>query len=380
MNARSLAVYTLEILAILVVAAVLAGQFFGTPVLLSFVETGSMEPTIETGDGFIAVPAQVAGPVEKGDVVTFQARELHGGGLTTHRVVDETDAGYITQGDNNPVTDQDGAEPHVTDGQIVAKALQVNGEPVVIPQFGTAVMGLQGGIESAQMWLARTFGIDAFLGMQGLSYLFFGISILAYAFGLFKGPDRIRKDPSRSRSRQNVYDGRRIVLAAVLFIAVVSTGTMLSMSSAEQIGIVSASYDSDRPDVIAAGETETQNLTFYNGGLIPVVTTVEPSSNGIETGPPDHARLDRGESVNVTVELTAPPETGAYLRSYTEYRYFMFLPPSVLLSLHALHPWLAMGAATAVICLLFALPVLVLVGTGTVRTRERTRDARSGWW
>ncbi len=156
--------------------------------------------------------------------------------------------------------------------------------------------------------------------------------------------------------------------------------TFRSRSIAENPPLASASFDSDRPTVIAAGETETQNLTFYNGGLIPVLTTVEPSSNGIETGPPDHARLDRGESVNVTMELTAPPETGAYLRSYTEYRYFVFLPPSVLLSLHAVHPWLAMGSVTAVICLLFAIPVLLLVGTGTVRTRERTRDARSGWW
>ena len=380
MNARTAAVYAVELAAILVVAAVLVGQFYGTPVFLSFVETGSMEPTIETGDGFIAVPAAVAGPVGEGDVVTFRAQELHGGGLTTHRVVGETEAGYVTRGDNNVVTDQDGAEPHVTDGQIVAKALQVDGEVVVIPRFGTAVIGLQAAVGALQLWLAQTFNTDVFLGVEGLSYLFFGLSVLVYAIGLFGEPERKRGDRSHSRSRPHVYDGRLIVLGAIVFVGCVSMAAMLSMSSAEQVDIVSADFDSDRPTVIPTGETETHELTFYNGGVIPVVTTVEPSSNGVETGPPDHARLDRGETVNVTVALTAPPETGAYVRSYTEYRYFMLLPPSTVLGLHAVHPWLAMGAVTAVLCLLVALPAVLFVGTGTVRTRTRARDARSGWW
>ena len=380
MNARSLATYAVELLAVLLVASVLVGQFYGTPVLLSFVETGSMEPTIDAGDGFVAIPTAVAGPVEEGDVVTFEAEDLHGGGLTTHRVVGETEGGYVTRGDNNVATDQDGSEPPVTDGQIVAKALQINGEVVVIPAFGTAVMGLQAGVEAFQLWLARLLGTDAVLGTQGLSYVFFGFTVLVYAAGLFGGPDRTRGDRSRSRSRPNVYDGRRLVLATVLFVGVVSTGSMLSMSTAQQIDIVSASFDSERPTVIPAGETTSQTLTLYNGGVIPVVTTLEPSSNGVETGPPDHARLDRGETVNATVELTAPPETGSYVRSYTEYRYFMFLPQSVIIELHAIHPWLAMGSVTAVMCTAFAVPVLLFIGTGTVRTRERSRDSPGGWW
>jgi signal peptidase len=382
MDARTLATYALELVAVLVVASVLVGQFYGTPVLLSFVETGSMEPTIDAGDGFVAIPAGVAGPVEEGDVVTFEAKELHGGGLTTHRVVGETEGGYITRGDGNPFTDQDGSEPPVTDGQITAKALQVGGEVVVIPAFGTAVMGLQAGVEALQLRLARLLGTDAVLGTQGISYLFFGFTALVYAAGLFGESNRTpgSRSRSRSRSRPNVYDGRRLVLAMILFVGVVSMGSMLSMSTAQQVDIVSASFDSERPTVIPAGETTAQNLTLYNGGLIPVVTTIEPSSNGVETGPPDHARLDRGETVNATVELTAPPETGAYVRSYTEYRYFLFLPESTILWLHAIHPWLAMASVTLVMCAVFAVPVVLLVGTGTVRTRERSRDSPGGWW
>jgi signal peptidase len=381
MNLRSAAVYAVELGLLLSVAAILVGQFYGTPVLLSFVETGSMAPTMEAGDGFVAIPTAVAGPVERGDVVTFEARNLHGGGLTTHRVVGETDQGYVTQGDANTVTDQDDTEPPVSDGQIKAKALRIDGEVVVIPHLGTAVMGLQDGLERAQQGLAATFGTSAFLGTQGLSYLLFGFGILVYAIGLFEERSgRPRDDRSRSRSRPHVYDGRTILLVSILFIATVSMGTMGAMSGTERIDIVSASFDSERPTVIPAGEQRQWNDTFYNGGVIPVVTTLEPTSGGIETGPPDHVRLSRGDSANVTVTVTAPPETGAYVRSYAEYRYFVVLPPSVILAVHAIHPWLAMGAVTAVISAAFVVPVLFLTGVGTIRTRERKRESPTGWW
>lgn len=92
-----------------------------------------MSPNLEPGDGFIAVPIQLAGPIEPGDVVAFDAKVLHGGGLTTHRVVDETAAGFITKGDANAVTDQDGSEPPVKRGQDVAVAYQFGGTVVSTP-------------------------------------------------------------------------------------------------------------------------------------------------------------------------------------------------------------------------------------------------------
>ncbi len=78
---------------LVVLGALIVGQLLGQPVLLGFVETGSMEPTIETGDGFVAVPSDLTGDPEPGDVVVFDAEELEGGGLTTHRIVEETEQG-----------------------------------------------------------------------------------------------------------------------------------------------------------------------------------------------------------------------------------------------------------------------------------------------
>ncbi|MFC6975369.1 signal peptidase I [Halomicroarcula sp. GCM10025709] len=112
---------------VLFLVSMVVGQLLGQPVLLGYVTTGSMQPTLDPGDGFVAIPAALAGPVDEGDVVTFRAEEIQGGGLTTHRVVDRTDRGYVTRGDNNPFTDQDGGEPPVTDAQIVAVVWQPGG-------------------------------------------------------------------------------------------------------------------------------------------------------------------------------------------------------------------------------------------------------------
>jgi len=41
----------------LVVVLLIVGQLLGQPILLGYVATGSMEPTMDAGDGFVSVPA-----------------------------------------------------------------------------------------------------------------------------------------------------------------------------------------------------------------------------------------------------------------------------------------------------------------------------------
>ncbi|SNR32076.1 signal peptidase I [Halorubrum vacuolatum] len=147
------------VIALIVVIALVIGQLTGQPVLLGYVTSESMSPTLEAGDGFIAVPAFAAGEIRSGDVVVFDAVELQGGGLTTHRVVEVTDEGYVTRGDNNPFRDQEGDEPLVTDDRIVATALQVNGQVVRIPGFGTGIETVTGAAESAQLTAATALGV-----------------------------------------------------------------------------------------------------------------------------------------------------------------------------------------------------------------------------
>ncbi len=365
---------------VVVVGLLVVGAILGQPVLLSYVETGSMEPAIDAGDGFVAVPTAITGSPDAGDVVVYDARETDGGGLTTHRVVEATEHGYVTRGDANVVTDQDGGEPHVTDGQVVATAWQVNGNVVTIPHLGTAVMGMHDGLDRLQLSLGSALGIGSFLGGSSLSLLLllFGLGVLGFTMIADRGGDRKRRR-SRSRSRREAFDARTVVLAMALVICLVTAGTMIAMSGSTEIGVVSSEHDSGAAHVIPAGGSDNQTFELAHGGPVPVVTIAEASSSGVDVDEPPH-RLERGQAVNATVGVHAPDETGYYVRSFTEYRYFAVLPTPVLSTLHAIHPWVAMGAVTAVITGLFTLPFAFVLGSGTIRTRERRRTGRQGGW
>ncbi|WP_254809024.1 signal peptidase I [Natronosalvus amylolyticus] len=379
MDGRRLLTLCGTALAVVIVSLLVFGSILGQPILLSFVETGSMEPTIDEGDGFIAIPTAVAGPVESGDVVVYDAQEIDGGGLTTHRVVSSSSGGYVTRGDANMVTDQDSGEPPVTDGQVVAKAWQVNGQVVTIPHLGTAVMGVESGVESLQFRLASTLGTGALLGSFGTSYLLFGFGIAVLAVSALLDRSGVAtRSRSRRRSRQDVFNAKRVVLAMGLVLCLVTVGTMIAMSGSTEIGFVSSEYDSGASHVIPAGETDDRTYEIAHNGPVPVVTVVEPASDGIGVDA-EPTRLERGEGFNATVSVTAPPETGYYLRSFAEYRYFAVLPTPVIVGLHGIHPWLAAAAVTTVTVGIFVLPFALLIGTGAIRTRERRRSSPTGF-
>ncbi len=369
--------WALQLLVALVLVSLFAGAFLGQPILLSFVETGSMEPTMEPGDGFVAVPAEVSGEITEGDVIVFDAQQLQGGGLTTHRVVDRTEEGYITQGDANPFTDQDGDEPPVTDGQIVATALQVNGEVVVIPGLGTASTAMAGVVESVQRTLATTFNTRLFLGTEGLALLMLALGLGVLGIGAVfddeEAETREERDRSRETDRKDVYDPRRLVLAVALFIALASGATMVAMSDTQEYGIVSAEFDSEDPTTIPTGESDELTYRAVNPGQLPVYTFHRPASANVDVEP-KAGRMDRGGEQNVTVSLQAPPETGFYPQYVEEYRYFAVLPRGLIVPLFSIHPWLPILATSAAMGGgLFVLGI-ALTGTQPVRFREPERS------
>ncbi|MFB6135000.1 MAG: S26 family signal peptidase [Halanaeroarchaeum sp.] len=368
MDPRRGAWTAIEVLSIAVVAALLVGQLLGTPVLFGYVETGSMAPTLEPGDGFVAVPSAIAGPPEEGDVVTFRAEELQGGGLTTHRIVGETERGYITKGDANPFTDQAGDEPPVKKAQIVAYALQVNGHVVVIPHLGTAVTGMREAFTSVQRRLAILTGMRSFLGGQGVAYLLLGLSLALYVVDLFVDEGR---DRTRSRDRDDGLDGRLVVAGLALLLVVSATAAMTVPAGTQSFGVVSAEFESERPTVIPAGESSTLEYRIPNGGLVPVHAYVVPASEGVAVEP-THQYVPGRATRSTSVTLQAPAETGYYRRFVTEHRYLALLPSGVIDSLYRLHPWAPLIALDALLAGGIAgLGRALLRGR---RVRVRTRD------
>lgn len=375
MNGRRLVQLSVEVLVAGAILALVVGQVTGTPMLLGYVETGSMAPTMEPGDGFIAVPAAIAGGTDNGDVVTFRAEELQGGGLTTHRVVGETDRGYITRGDANPFTDQDGDEPPVKDAQIVAHALQVNGNIVVIPHMGTAVVSIQEAFTSVQQRLAAITGMRSFLGGQGLAYLLLGLSIALYIVDLLI--EDSTKDRSRSRDRDDGVDEKLILAALALVLVVSATAAMTVPAGTQSFGVVSAEFESERPTVIPTGETSTIDYRVPNSGVVPTHVYVEPASEGVSVAETHHFVPGRGESMT-SITLEAPPETGYYRRFITEHRYLAVLPEPVIQTLYTIHPWLPIIVIDGLLALvIFALGKGLLRGR-RVRLRTRSRSHQRG--
>ena len=372
MSARRYLRLGTELAVAVVVLSLVVGSLLGQPILLSYVETGSMEPTMEPGDGFVAVPAQVAGPIEEGDVIVFEAEQIQGGGLTTHRVVGETDRGFVTRGDANPFTDQESDEPPVRREQVVAVAWQPGGSVLTIPYLGTAVEGVQGAIRAIQVRLAGLLGTRSLLGVQGLAYLLFAATVVLYALDLYlsDGADR-----TRDRDRDTGTSARLLVGAMAVGLALAATAAMAVPAGTQEFTVVSAEFESDRPFVVEQGTSTSVPYVVDNGGLVPVVTYLEPGSAAVDVRPRE-LRVGPRSVANATLTVSAPPETGAYRRYLVEHRYLAVLPPPLIRGLHGVHPWLPVAAIDAALAVPFYLLGTRLVGTGRVRSRSRDRPSR----
>jgi signal peptidase I len=363
----------LSTLLVLVLLATLVGAALGQPVGLAYVASGSMEPTLSTGDGFLAVPSGFT-EVEEGDVVVFEARELHDGGLTTHRVVGETDEGYVTRGDANPFTDQDGSEPPVTDDRIVAVAPQVNGQVISIPLLGTGVIALQTAVE----------GIGPLGGSAGSLLVWVGLLLICVAVLSDRGSASRKTD--RSRARSNVVGTETLVVVVVVLVVIPVTAAMVVPSGVHTFGIASTTADTDDPLAIEPGGTSTVEHTLHNDGLVPAVAVLEPTSEEISVES-ERESLSSGSSTSVSVTLAAPEEKGEYYRSFTEQRYLAVLPPSVLVWLHGIHPLVALSAVNFVVLAGFLALVAIVAGLRPQRIRSastplsvRLRRSVVAWW
>ena len=361
-------VETAVVVSIVTLAALtVVGQFLGYPVALSVVETDSMEPTLEAGDGFLAVPSIASGDVETGDVVVFRAQELHDGGLTTHRVVAVTDEGYVTKGDANPFTDQDASEPPITDDQIVATALQIDGSVVTIPGVGAVVWTLRDAAE----WILGAVGVER-PGARLVGGLLFAVGTTLFALSFVGEFDRTRsRDRSRERSRDRSvqFDVRVLVVVFALLVLVPTNAAMLLPAGSYAVDVQAEESPPDDAQIVAPGDASTIELPTHNDGLVPVLVAVDaPAPEAtVENG---RTVVTHGERDGAVLTAKAPDEPG--IRTYTviERRYPVVLPPSTLEALHGGSPVAAWGAVNLVL-LAPIVAVARCVGTRPLRIRSR---------
>jgi len=348
---------------VVVVVTVVAGGLLGQPTGLAFVETDSMAPALDPGDGFVAVPAVLTDDPEPGDVVVYRAERLHGGGLVTHRVVAVRGETYVTKGDANPFTDQDNVEPPVRDEQIVAEALRVGDTVVVLPGLGTAATAAREAVDLARDHFVATTGL--YVVGDGQTVLR-GLAVAALVAYLLTEGDRRGGRRSRSTDRVGGVDPRVVALGIAALVVLGPTTSALAATGTQQFGLTAAHDD---PQAVAPGGEKTGEFALANGGVVPMVVRVDapPAVEPSVT----RARLGGGERLNATVTLAAPSTPGRY-RWETTYRWYpAVLPRSVADPLYHHHPWLPLVVTDIVIGGAAYLVARRLLGSGRVHLGGR---------
>ncbi|MFQ3474749.1 signal peptidase I [Halonotius sp. F2-221B] len=359
----------------LVVGAIillLVSQLVGQPAIV-FVETGSMAPTLDPNDGYLAVPAAIADDPEVGDVILFQSQNLGGGELTTHRVVDITDEGYITQGDANPFTDQDGDEPPVSEGQIRAVALTIGDGIVTIPGLGASVSAVRSVGTGIQEFVLVPLGFD--IEVTTLSTAAMVAGLVLFVYGTITGATDKRQ---RSRSRGGTFDNAIIVIAVLALVVIIPLNiSMLLPSGVYQYEILSSESPTDNEQIIPVGGESEVTYAMQNSGYLPVVVFLEAASDGVAVSD-SQMYVPRRSTVETSITMQAPDQTGSYLRFVREYRYLVVLPPSLIASLHAIHPVVAIAAINLFVGGIVVGVSVATIGTDRLRLRSRKRELELG--
>lgn len=370
MSLRTTLNTAITVILVLLVVAVIASQLFGFPPPISYVGTDSMAPQLEPGDGFVGIPAPLAGDVSEGDVITYRAQILGGGGLTTHRVVEETEEGYITKGDNNPFTDQEGDEPPVTDAQIELVALQIGGQIVKIPFVGQAAE-LAGAGLGAVVGLLSIDNVGS--GNPGVVIGVVGLLLVASSIVYDAVTDDKTRSMKRSVKREGIIDSKLILLAVLLILSLPLLSMTMLPSGTDEMNIVSTTTPQpDDRSLIQAGTSIESTMSIRNGQPVPMVIIVESGSDSLEIYNPVLPAA-AGERVETGYRMSAPDETGSYVRARSVSFYIHVLPASVIGFLHGLHPVIALVVTTGVTLSPVAVLFYVLVGFRRISLRDTGR-------
>ena len=366
MGIQSTVQTTITVVLVLIALALVVGQILGQPLLIGYVETGSMEPTIEIGDGFVAIPTVLTADVGEGDVVTFDAQSVGGGGMTTHRVEEVTPEGYITSGDANSFTDQASGEPPVQDAQIVAVALEFDGDVVVLPSIGSGAELVQGTVGS----VLGILGIGS-ITSYGIGTATTAVGVLLIAGSLIYGFFTAGKRPTdRSSDRTELVDSKWILFALVVVLLLPLMTSMVIASDTTTIQILSSQNPNDDvPTEIGVGETEIIDYSVENNLFVPKVVVLDSESAGVEFSE-SVVTVSHGEVRELDLRLSAPDDTGVYTRTRSEHHYYHLLPVPVIVGLHQIHPLLAMGAVSGVVVFPFVVGFLLFVGIRPISIRQ----------
>lgn len=322
---------------ILALAALLAAPA-PSPVHLAYVTSGSMTPTLSTGDGYVLV---ATGEYEAGDIVTF--RSADGDEYVTHRVVGAAADGLITKGDGNPSTDQTGGAPPVSRDAVLGEVLTVGGRPLVVPALGTALTGV------------RRYG-----------------ALLLGAVGVIALTGRVLGGRRGIPPRPLVYV-KDVTWPLFVGLTGVLVVTMVLATSVHTMTYVATTSPTENPTTITTDEPATRSLRMAVRRA-PFTTVVLDA---------DGATITRRAVTDPATELEAiipaqddPGPHDVVVRVHT---YPATLPEGALRTLHGVHPVVAwVCSAGVVFAPILSAYVVLFDGASAVRLRDERWLQRLG--
>lgn len=312
------------------------------PVNVSYTYSSSMEPTIPTNAAYVLVPAN---GVHTGEIITFWSPQR--GEYVTHRVVEATDSGFVTQGDNNENTDQAAGYSYVQREEVIGEVLTLGGKPVIIPYLG-------------QLAIVANEHVRLVQGLAG------ALLLLALGMGVWSSTSGQRSErPTRAVERLNDLAIPLFVLIPVLLVGLLVGIPMLT--SQTQIFVVT-SGNASAQGLLAPEETIVHTVEL-NRSSSPLTTTFVTVDGATVVEQSRNATVRR-----ITERITAPREVGPLAVRLTTYAYPSLLPYHVLAALHRVHP---VAAATA--CVLILLLPTVAAYVLTIDGRTPIRQTKRNW-
>lgn len=326
----------------MVLIAFLGVIFILSPYTMITVNSGSMEPEIETISDVVVVDTSDSNP-DVGEIIVYDAATIDH--QVTHRVVEESPKGYVTKGDNNVMTDQESGEPPVTERRVNAVVVQIGESPLIIPAIGH-------------------------LSILFTTYRELILTLLIVSLVL-DGMSKSGRNPTVKQSL------KFLSITCLGLVLIWSSFVLLSLDSSEhRIVEVQDNADPEDPSEIEAGEEIVRSIE------LPKSTHVYPTQDVVEIV--DDSRsitgntelIDRNETNRGTVEYTYrnPPieKKGVYVVKSVKHVYPVTLPRGWIIHLHNIHP---LAASLTTVSVVGVIPIFVfIIGVFFARQWQKHRS------
>jgi signal peptidase len=308
------------------------------PIQILYASSGSMEPVISEGDLYFVVESS---DIQESDIVAFDSSQYDE--YVTHRVVDETDEGYITRGDANPSTDQAAGHPPISDRMLIGEVVEVGGAPLTIPGVGPTIAAL------------KPYKLPLLLGLIGLLFV----------------PELWRLPGERTRPSRRIVRVGDVLHPLIAVALVVCVFMVFWGASVHDVTYVATTGSATAPQTVPVGEATVKTLELDT--YVPPLTTTVVEARGVEI----LDRTVRGSVVELTVRVPAQATPGPIYSSVSVHAYPSTLPEGWLVTLDGVH-WLvaALGSMIPIFVPVFGLYAALVVPDAPLRW-PRNRWLRS---